>query len=115
VPRKHQSRLDLADVPETPDPDREAMRGFDDATVARMSGPSAAREIESRLRFEAAWSGTWRAGEDAPVPPPVRSMQSEIQKRKAFRELLAMTHSSNKAARDSARFLLKRDHGHSFS
>jgi hypothetical protein len=101
------------DTPEVPDPEREALRGLDDATVAHMPSQAAKAEIASRRRFEAQWSGAWTSGPRSKVARP--SMDAERQKRRAFRELLAMAHSSNKAARASARFLLKRDHGHSVS
>lgn len=87
---------------------------MDDADLARAvkADPHNAplrEELDKRLRFEAAWSGEWTAdGGNAPA-----AMVSSQQRRKAFRELMGLAHSENKATREMARFLLKRHHQHS--
>lgn len=67
---KRAPRIYQDDTPEVIDPEREALRGLDDATVARMTTPAAKAEIQERLRLERCWSGEWTSGPDSPVPPP---------------------------------------------
>lgn len=74
-------RIFPIDAPEVIDPEREALRGLDDATVAKMTSPAARAEMESRLRFEAAWSGEWNSD-----PPPAKSRAKPSTQSLSFRE-----------------------------
>lgn len=105
---------------------REALQDLDDSQVVEaLAYPRvhffARQELASRRRFECAWSGTWSSGPNTRVLRPEGrrggkvSFSGGLQRRKAFQGLLSMAHSENKAARDSARFLLKRDHNYSLS
>lgn len=64
------------DTPEPIDPAREALRGLDDATVARMARENPKdqavwAEHFGRVQFELMWSGVWSSGPVSEVPPPV--------------------------------------------
>lgn len=113
--------------------ERKRIAGLDDATIARLAqqGSAAMREAPgSRLRFEAAWSGTWTAAPSGDLPPtkepPIPQhwsrgrpkkkapvLSQKLADRATFRKLCHEARHGNKVAKAAAQYTLKTKFGKS--